>query len=362
MEQNVVPNVEEEQKQAQETVGESVSTANKSKTHECLENAFKSHKQVILTGAPGTGKTYSAIKYAESQTSEEKIKFVQFHPSYDYSDFVEGLRPVTIGENKKPSFVRVDGAFKAFCRFIVEQDYEKAPGKKIADADFAAFKKKYQEAQKKGFKEKYFFIIDEINRADLSKVLGELMFGLEESYRGINHPIKTQYMSLPTYRKNKESGKWEKLAMDVFKEGFFIPENLYIIGTMNDIDRSVEAFDFALRRRFQWVEIKADEVMESSLVGMFSDVPKNQIRDISSRIVEMNRVIADDNHHLGLSESYKIGHAYFKDLKKFDENELKDVFDSSIEPLLKEYTRGRDPDSVEKLIKDCRKALMKKED
>ncbi|WP_253514806.1 AAA family ATPase [Peribacillus frigoritolerans] len=103
-----------------------------------------------------------------------------------------------------------------------------------------------------------------MNRADLSRVFGELMYGLEEHYR--EKTFQTQYSNLPTYEiKNKRA---VPMDYDVFENGFFIPENVYIIATMNDIDRSVEAFDFALRRRFQWIEVKANDVMKDALEGM----------------------------------------------------------------------------------------------
>ena len=196
---------------------------------ELVKSKINAYKQIIFTGAPGTGKTYSVREYIKEKTGsdESRYKFVQFHSSYDYTDFVEGIRPAPKNEGEN-MFVRMDGTFKAFCRTIVEKNEEE---------------KKYPE---------YYFVIDEINRADLSKVFGELMFGLEEGYRGEENRFPTQYNNLPTYHMSE--GKAERIEDDCFKDGFYVPENLTIIGTMNDIDRSVETFDFALRRRFQWVE------------------------------------------------------------------------------------------------------------
>ena len=143
---------------------------------EQVKKAMK-NKQIIFTGAPGTGKTYSVRKVVEEETDGDKTayKFVQFHPSYDYSDFVEGLRPVVLLGQTEPTFVRMDGTFKAFCRHVVEEN-------KAND----------------GEDEKYYFIVDEINRGDLSKIFGELMFGLEESYRGEENAFDTQYKNLKT--------------------------------------------------------------------------------------------------------------------------------------------------------------------
>ena len=143
---------------------------------EQVKKAMK-NKQIIFTGAPGTGKTYSVREVVEEETDRDKTayKFVQFHPSYDYSDFVEGLRPVVLLGQTEPTFVRMDGTFKAFCRHVVEEN-------KAND----------------GEDEKYYFIVDEINRGDLSKIFGELMFGLEESYRGEENAFDTQYKNLKT--------------------------------------------------------------------------------------------------------------------------------------------------------------------
>lgn len=144
----------------------SIDTGNTESTKDQIKNLIQNGAtQIILTGAPGTGKTRMAKEIAGSH-----YKLVQFHPSYDYTDFVEGLRPVE--EEGKMVFRKVDGIFKEFCRKVVEE------GKKD---------------------EKYFFLIDEINRADLSKVFGELMFCLETDKRGEDNAIQTQYQNLPTY-------------------------------------------------------------------------------------------------------------------------------------------------------------------
>lgn len=192
--------------------------------------------QIILTGAPGTGKTRLAKKIAEEfcQEQTKKYELVQFHPSYDYTDFVEGIRPVEYKDQdgiEKVEFRKVDGIFKKFCRKVADDDQD---GKS---------------------NEKYFFIIDEINRADLSKVFGELMYCLETDKRGSENRIQTQYANLHTY--NPEEGDY--YSEDIFEKGFYIPKNVIIIGTMNDIDRSVESMDFALRRRFVWREITVEE-------------------------------------------------------------------------------------------------------
>jgi hypothetical protein len=368
-----------------------------------VEDAINKNKQVIFTGAPGTGKTYSVRKYVEdkekndkAKNDEERYKFVQFHPSYDYTDFVEGLRPVRIGESNTPTFVRLDGTFKAFCRHIVEENLKCAIGenkfnellkkledekKKISQSGDETLQSKLQEiyeaARKdpkdsmikkfnKGEKDeneekKYYFIVDEINRADLSKVFGELMFGLEESYRGIENRFDTQYKNLKTYEIGKD-GKAEEMKFDCFEQGFFIPHNLYFIGTMNDIDRSVESFDFALRRRFQWIEIKANDIMEKSLSSMNTEelIVEKDIGALTEKIQNMNNVLVEQGKKYGLTEAYHIGPAYFKGLDG-KPTTLKEVFERRIEPIIKEYMRGRDEDAINALINECKNALLKGE-
>ncbi len=382
----------------------------KDKIKEYIVN--KNCKQIILTGAPGTGKTYSAKEYAGRG---DNVKFVQFHPSFDYSDFVEGLRPVMLEGKDNPTFVRVDGIFKVFCRKVVEENYFKEHRKTFEDIandtsssekdKYEDFKKKYGELEEKienieesteptninteekvdestevlnldnetnhekdnqesnDSQTKYFFIIDEINRADLSKVFGELMYCLEDSYRGLKDKsgnynlISTQYSNLTTHVVNK-NGIAEKIKFDCFKEGFFIPKNVYIIGTMNDIDRSVEAFDFALRRRFEWVEIKANEVFYNAAIKMLPTLNADKILELTERVIKMNNKISEENNPFMLTEAYHIGHAYFK---KYDgtKESLEKIFDTNITSILKEYTRGRNNKFVEEnLIIPCRKALL----
>lgn len=311
---------------------------------ECIETSRK--KNIIFTGAPGTGKTYSVEKYVNEQNSEQLdsicsysswyFKFVQFHGSYDYTDFVEGLRPIERGD--KMIFVRMDGTFKALCREAAKAEKENG-------------KENGKEAPT------YYFVIDEINRAELSKVFGELMYCFEK--RGSEHKVQTQYHNLPTYGETKDG--IEKLSNDIFKDGFYVPENVVIIGTMNDIDRNVETFDFALRRRFDWIPIKANDFMETSLGSMLDD--EDISKDLAQRAINMNKVISGESgKRFGLNEDYHIGPAYFKDYdknKSMDEN-LDDIWKHNIEPILREYLRGKN--GVDKFIDDCHTALMPKKD
>lgn len=353
--------------------------------NEYIGKKIDAHKQIIFTGAPGTGKTYSVREYVKRATrnDESRYKFVQFHSSYDYTDFVEGIRPAP-KENSKTNdsgenmFVRMDGTFKAFCRRIADANLEKIKDKHNDIKSIDDLYNKMKESDKDTEETKnqrnaikatinglpmYYFVIDEINRADLSKVFGELMFGLEENYRGVQNRFPTQYSNLPTYRMN-ETGTAERIdedcedCEDCFKNGFFVPENLTIIGTMNDIDRSVETFDFALRRRFAWVEIKANDVMLNSVAAINNKSIKD-VEDIVKNIKEMNKAISDEGKNLGLNESYHIGPAYFKNL--FDESgdaNLETIFNEKIEPILREYTRGRNSDTVKTFVDNCNNALL----
>ncbi|EFB85349.1 McrB family protein [Veillonella parvula] len=389
-------------------------------------------KNIIFRGAPGTGKSYLAKQIAtdiisegyfdkyESLNDEQKkqVEFVQFHPSYDYSDFVEGLRP-KINDDGTMGFELKDGIFKRFVsrarrnyensqkpKELVEKEssvqesmknffdnielgvdefktltgnsfyissvddsfiHITIPGNDVVNKlvlsvneikqmlesgltftrvkDITNFFNKQFASQAYSYEfvilkaiqsskirtrqslieteplKKYIFIIDEINRGEISKIFGELFYSIDPGYRGKSGEISTQYSNL-----------------QMCDEKFYIPENLYIIGTMNDIDRSVDSFDFAMRRRFRFIEIKAD-----ATTGMLDGLWSNRLDDAANELLPekaINRMTALNEAILeveDLNENYQIGASYFLKLKNLTFDEL---WTDCLRPLLQEYVQG----------------------
>ena len=254
---------------------------------ESTKRTLTTNYNLVLTGAPGTGKTTLAQKIAEKMGAE--TMFVQFHPSYDYTDFVEGLRPIEKG-NGEMGFERKDGVFKAFCKKAIENSQKK-----------------------------FVCIIDEINRGEASKIFGELFYAIDPGYRGKNEQlVQTQYQNLVSEN-------------DVFAKGFYVPKNVYILATMNDIDRSVESMDFAMRRRFTWKEVTPDDTQY-----MLDKEIRNYAHDAKAAMKRLNEVISSTD---GLGAAYSIGPSYFLKLELYGGDFYK-LWTMNIEPLLKEYLRG----------------------
>ena len=358
-----------------------------------LNMDFSSKKAKVYYGAPGTGKTYKAKKEAKklidnwklkimwednknensNYFNEDLIKVVQFHPSFGYEDFIEGLRP-----DENGNFKRIDGIFKDFCRkagkFEIELWKDKGFREAFKDKDFCEIKVK--EAKEKieneilkkclnKFNDNFtlediikpaVFIIDEINRAEISKVFGELMYALE--YRGYNGKIKTQYSYL----------KQDELFFEENNEDyFFVPHNVYIFATMNTIDRSVDIFDFAMRRRFEWEKVGVNyDVIKDFIINFENKIIKEEENkkvavEIAKSLENLNEKI---KYNPLLGEDYEIGHAYilgflkcsnkvFESIKSFKE----EIWNKNLEPLLMEYLKGlADNEEIKQILEEFEKA------
>ena len=316
-------------------------------------------KNIIYHGAPGTGKTHDMKKEIkehldlyEAGTSE----FIQFHGSYYYEDFIGGLKPNTKSENGLSLEFR-NGIFKELCREAAKYEVayyaHKGWDGKYLDENTTLSNEITLKVNEKEYKLKtkepvlsqfppYFILIDEINRADLSKVFGELLFAIEDNYRGFENRFKLSTSQMEdedtaVYWDEEEEGK---------KARFFVPKNLYIRGTMNDIDKSIDSIDFAFRRRFKWVEkeFEKDKIKDIIKERGYEHIDSSSLDEYSQKCESLNKKIAKD---ISIAdETYKIGHAIFADIVKYIGNKSKiskdskgQLFNNHIEPIIYNYLK-----------------------
>ena len=246
-------------------------------TYNTLTELLEAKYNVILQGAPGVGKTFAAKRLAYSimgQKDTSRVAMVQFHQSYSYEDFIQGYRP------SKDGFELVNGAFYKFCK-EAEEDNERP----------------------------YFFIIDEINRGNLSKILGELMMLIEKDKRG------------------------EKIKLLYSNEWFTVPQNVRIIGMMNTADRSLALMDYALRRRFAFFDF-APAFSSEGFKNYLAEKNSPKLEKLIAAVESLNSTISTDE---SLGDGFRIGHSYFCTDDEVTDEWLKSVVEYEVIPLIKEY-------------------------
>jgi 5-methylcytosine-specific restriction protein B len=282
---------------------------------------------VIMYGPPGTGKTHSVVNSLDfvSQGDSSRYELLQFHPSFTYEDFIEGIKPKGVSKDGNIRFELVNGVFKNFCIKAKNN-----PGKA------------------------FYFVVDEINRANLSSVFGETLSLLEKDYRhdgkSSKNLIKTQYSSL-IEDLIMEDDKYKSLAytLDGGEVKFGVPENVFFIGMMNDVDKSIDAFDLALRRRFKWIRKDCDLDVIREETRFKGREEFNNIDNYVNACEKLNNFISGidkSSNGLGLGKSYEFGHSFFMKMsdiakrKEITQHNLEVLFNLYLRPTLKEYLRA----------------------
>ena len=290
----------------------------------------KCSKNIIFYGAPGTGKTKFVVDCLDAMAiDKDHREFVQFHSSFEYEDFIDGIKPIGI-QNGNLNLALTNGVFKEFCLKAAQN----------TDGNF-------------------FFVVDEINRADIAAVFGETLSLLEENYRGEKNAIKIKNSTLMENIIASDASK-KSLCIDYdnLQTKFYIPKNIYFIGMMNDVDKSIDCFDLALRRRFTWVLMECDYDVLNDLDKNYSGYKEkceNLNKYITSETYELNGKQEQDGLNLG--RAYEIGHSYF--LKKDDRTDEQVIWDRHIEPILREYVRTQFSDGeVEKKLETAKKIFV----
>jgi len=294
-------------------------------------------KNMILHGAPGTGKTYAVensikqrLKLEVGDEVDKYYQLVQFHPSFGYEEFIDGVKPAGIDSNGQMQFKLVSGLFKKMC-------IGAAAELKLA-------------VEEKRTPKNFYFIADEINRAELSRVFGEVLLCLEEDKRLSFKSKKWEGTKISTL--NSELwGDDDAVIIENDHRYFGVPKNIYFIGTMNDIDRSVDSFDMALRRRFLWKHYRCDYDVIAEHYGNKDDVLEHYI-DVCKNL---NKHITGATG-FDLGESFELGHSYFLKPKRLNKTQLSDTWINHLKPLLKEYLRSAVPvGEIEKHLKAAEK-------
>lgn len=300
--------------------------------HEQFSSAKEYVENTILYGPPGTGKTYEATEAINKnlallgQSKDEQLLVVQFHPSFTYEDFIEGYKPkVKIGQI---TLELQSGKFKVFC--------------KAAALALKEYRKNYPTGKDYP---KYYFFADEINRAELSRVFGEALVCIEQSKRfdfdKYGNAVGGLIIQTALGHEDSENNAiiWKES-----KAYFSVPKNVVFIGTMNSTDRSIDAFDLALRRRFSWEKMGCNY---DFIVGEYFESPETGVL-VKEKFKNLNKTICED---LGLGEDYEVGHAFVTNINaklkpERVDAELSKFFADHLTPLLTEYLRG-DYSSIE---------------